>query len=182
MTGIIIWLKTIQHTVSLPLSVFLYGQIKFLLTCTPSLVAQSVKDLPAVQETQIRSLGQEDPLEKEIATHSSILAWEIPWTEKPGRVQSMGSQRVGHDWATNIHTSHRHYIKKWRWLCTTKTLFTNTRGSQIGLPTPDLAHADFPGPSFHILLSSPLTHFVCSRHGFSHWKPLSILFSLPRMS
>ena len=61
------------------------------------MAAQTVKDLPAVQETQIRSLGQEDPLEKEIATHSSILAWEIPWTEKPGRVQSMGSQRVGHD-------------------------------------------------------------------------------------
>ena len=62
-----------------------------------SMVAQMVKNLPAVQETQILSLGQENPLEKEKATHSSILAWEIPWTEKPGRVQSMGSQRVGHD-------------------------------------------------------------------------------------
>ena len=61
------------------------------------MVAQMVKNLPAVQETQILSLGQENPLEKEKATHSSILAWEIPWTEKPGRVQSMGSQRVGHD-------------------------------------------------------------------------------------
>ena len=61
------------------------------------MVAQTVTNLPAVKETQIRSLGQENPLEKEIATHSSILAWEIPWTEKPGRVQSMGSQRVGHD-------------------------------------------------------------------------------------
>ena len=61
------------------------------------MVAQMVKNLPAVQETQIRSLGQENPLQKEKATHSSILAWEIPWTEKPGRVQSMGSQRVGHD-------------------------------------------------------------------------------------
>ena len=60
-------------------------------------MAQMVKNLPAVQETQILSLGQENPLEKEKATHSSILAWEIPWTEKPGRVQSMGSQRVGHD-------------------------------------------------------------------------------------
>ena len=69
------------------------------------MAAQTVKDLPAVQETQIRSLGQEDPLEKEIATHSSILAWEIPWTEKPGRVQSMGSQRVGHDLVTkHTHT------------------------------------------------------------------------------
>ena len=58
-----------------------------------------VKHLPAVQKTQVRSLGQEDPLEKEMATHSSILAWEIPWTEEPGRLQSMGLQRVGHDWS-----------------------------------------------------------------------------------
>ena len=62
-----------------------------------SLVAQRVKRLPAMQETWVRSLGQEDPLEKEMATHSSTLAWNIPWTEKPGRLQSMGSQRVGHD-------------------------------------------------------------------------------------
>ena len=60
-------------------------------------VAQSVKNLPAVQETWVRSLGWEDPLEKEMATHSSILAWKIPWTEEPGGLQSMGSQRVGHD-------------------------------------------------------------------------------------
>ena len=53
-----------------------------------------------MQETQVWSLGQEDPLEKEIAIHSSILAWEIPWTEEPGRLQSMGLQRVGHDLAT----------------------------------------------------------------------------------
>ena len=50
------------------------------------------KNLPAKQETQVQSLGQEDPLEKEMATHSSVLAWEIPWTEEPGRLQSMGSQ------------------------------------------------------------------------------------------
>ena len=56
-----------------------------------------VKNLPAVQEIQIQSLGQEDPLEKGMATHCSILAWRIPWTEKPGRLQSMGSHRVGHD-------------------------------------------------------------------------------------
>ena len=62
-----------------------------------SLVAQRVKCLPAMQETWVRSLGQEDPLEKEMATHSSTLAWKIPWTEKPGRLQSMGSQRVGHN-------------------------------------------------------------------------------------
>ena len=57
-----------------------------------SLVAQMVKRLPAMWETQVRSLGQEDPLEKEMATHSSILAWKIPWTEEAGRLQSMGSE------------------------------------------------------------------------------------------
>ena len=62
-----------------------------------SLVAQRLKRLPPVQETRVRSLGQEDPLEKEMATHYSILAWRIPWTEKPGGLQSTGSQRVGHD-------------------------------------------------------------------------------------
>ena len=55
-------------------------------------MAQTVKNLPAMQETWVRNLGWEDPLEKEIATHSSILAWRIPWTEEPGRLQSMGSQ------------------------------------------------------------------------------------------
>ena len=62
-----------------------------------SLVAQMVKCLPMMQETQVQSLGWEDPLEKEMATHTSILAWKIPWTEDPGRLQSMGSQRVRHD-------------------------------------------------------------------------------------
>ena len=62
-----------------------------------SLVAQAVKRLPTMRETQVRSLDQEDPLEKEMATHSSSLAWKIPWMEEPGRLQSMGSQRVGHD-------------------------------------------------------------------------------------
>ena len=61
------------------------------------LVAQRLKRLPAMQETWVQFLGQEDPLEKEMATHSSILAWRIPWTEEPGGLQSMGSQRVGHD-------------------------------------------------------------------------------------
>ena len=67
-----------------------------------SLVAQRVKHLPAMQETQVRSLGWEDPLEKEMATDSSILAWRIPWTEGTGRLQSMGLQRVRHDSATNM--------------------------------------------------------------------------------
>ena len=66
-------------------------------------MAQTVKHLPAVQETWVRYLGWEDPLEKEMATHSSTLAWKIPWTEEPGRLLSMGSQRVRHDWATSLH-------------------------------------------------------------------------------
>ena len=60
-------------------------------------MAQRVKRLPTVWETRVRSLGREDPLEKEMATHSSTLAWKIPWTEKPGRLQSMGLQRVRQD-------------------------------------------------------------------------------------
>ena len=72
----------------------------FISLCTglrASLVAQMVKHLLVMRETQVRSLGREDPWEKEMATHSSILAWGIPWIEEPGRLQSMGSQRVGHD-------------------------------------------------------------------------------------
>ena len=63
-------------------------------------MAQQVKDMPAMEETKetwVQSLGQEDPLEKEMATHSSILAWKIPWTEEPGRLQSIGLQRAEHD-------------------------------------------------------------------------------------
>ena len=62
-----------------------------------SLVAQRLKRLPAIWETQVRSLGWEDPLEKEMAIHSRTIAWKMPWTEEPGRLQSMGSQRVGHN-------------------------------------------------------------------------------------
>ena len=62
----------------------------------PSLVAQKVKDLPAMQEIRVQFLGHEDPLEKGMATHSSILAWRIPWIKEPGGLKSRGSQRVGH--------------------------------------------------------------------------------------
>ena len=87
-----------------------------------SLVAQSIKNLPAVQKTRVWSLSWEDPLEKEMATHSSIFAWKISWTEEPGGLQSMGSQRVGHDWATNtylltllsiFHTSQSLLVLRW---------------------------------------------------------------------
>ena len=66
-----------------------------------SLVAQRLKCLPTMQETRVPSLGQEDSLEKEMVTHSSIFAWRIPWTEKPGGLQSTRSQRVRHNWATS---------------------------------------------------------------------------------
>ena len=67
-----------------------------------SLEAQMAKSLLTMRETWVQSLGEEDPLEKEMGTHSSILTWWIPWTEDPGGLKSMGSQRAGHDWATNI--------------------------------------------------------------------------------
>ena len=74
-----------------------------------SLGAQLVKNPPAMWETWVWSLGRKDPLEEGVATHSSILAWRIPWTEESGRLQSMGSQRVRHNWATE-HTAHIHCI------------------------------------------------------------------------
>ena len=84
-----------------------------------SLMAGMVKSLRAMQKTQVWSLGQEDPLEKEMVIHFSTLAWKIPWTEEPGRLQPMGSQRVRHDWATLLSfflvTSYM-IIKRWPWL------------------------------------------------------------------
>ena len=89
-------------------------------------VAQPVKNLPAMQETRVPSLCWEDSLEKGKATHPSILAWRIPWTEESGGLQSMGSQRVSHDWVTNIFTSSRivselvhlslHCVKCWGYI------------------------------------------------------------------
>ena len=76
----------------------------------PSLVAQRLKHLPGMRETWVGSLGREDPLEKEMATHSSTLAWRIPWREEPGRLQYMGSQRVWHDWAASLSLS---YVIYW---------------------------------------------------------------------
>ena len=75
------------------------------LKCLAYMVAQKVKRLPAMLETQVRSQDREDPLEKAMAIHSSTLAWKIPWTEEPDRLQSMGSQRVGHHWATSLSLS-----------------------------------------------------------------------------
>ena len=71
-----------------------------------SLVTQTVKNLPVMWETRVQSLGREDPLEKEMATHSSILAWRVPWTEEPGGLQSMGLQRVRYNSATSLSIAH----------------------------------------------------------------------------
>ena len=72
-----------------------------------------VKNLPAMQETWVWSLGWEDPLEDGMATHSSTLVWKIPWTEEPGRLQFMGLQRVGHDWVTKHSTAQETYLEKY---------------------------------------------------------------------
>ena len=78
----------------------------------------TLKHLPAMWETWVQSLGWVDSLEEEMATHSSILAWRIPWTEEPGGLQSMGSQRIRHDWATSLSLSlgHFHYVFGLLWL------------------------------------------------------------------
>ena len=73
-------------------------------------MAQMVNNLSAIQETRVRSLGQEDSLEKGMATHSNILACRIPWTEKSGRLQPLQSQSLGHDWATNAHTTREDHL------------------------------------------------------------------------
>ena len=72
-----------------------YKYVQLSKVCFPC--GSAVKNLPALQETQVQSLGQEDPWEERMGTHANILAWKIPWTEKPGRLCSKGSQRVGHD-------------------------------------------------------------------------------------
>ena len=77
------------------------------------LVAHMVKILLAMWETRVQSLGRKYFLEKEMETHSSILSWKISWMEEPGRLQFMGSQRVGHDWATNTFTSRLHIVETW---------------------------------------------------------------------
>ena len=95
LTMMIIWLIIQIHNIHKTLLVT--PQINTFILAGASLVAQMVKNMPAMQEAWVQSLDWEDPLEKGMATHSSILAWIIPWTEEPGRLQSMGSQRIGHD-------------------------------------------------------------------------------------
>ena len=100
-----------------------------------SLVAQTVKRLSTMWETWVRSLGREDPLEKEMAIHSSTIAWKIPWIEEPGRLQSMGSQRVGHDWVTSLSLS----FKKLYFINKLKHLFFS-----LYLAHPGIVNQEFP--------------------------------------
>ena len=113
-----------------------------------SLVAQTVKNLPAIQKTQVQSLGQEDALEKGMATHSSILAWRIPWTEEPGGLQSMGWQRVRHSWAMdsftftfqNLRRKKKNLRRGWRQdgnKCVWKSNVSDSYGDNLG-------HLDLP--------------------------------------
>ena len=88
--------NSLRHYLLFSKFLYLWSPKAFLLRTSP--VAQMIKCLPTMWETQVQSLGRKDLLEKEMATHSSILAWKIPWTEEPGRLQSMGSQRVGHNY------------------------------------------------------------------------------------
>ena len=103
----ILWKWNIGHLSSRPKEISIEYQCKKIsikYQCkVPSLVAQMVKNPPAMWETSVWSLGWDNPLEEEMATHSSILAWEIPWTEEPGKVQSIVLQKIVHDWATK-HT------------------------------------------------------------------------------
>ena len=107
--------------------------------------------LPAMQEmqkTQVRSLGQEDPLEEEMATHSSILSWRIPWTEESGRLQSMGLQRVGHNWATE----HTHRSSNW----SSHSILFHT--SRFPSPTTTISTTSLPfAPCFSDLVTSTLS-------------------------
>ena len=101
------------------------------------LVTQMVKNLPAMQETWVWSLGWEDLLEEEMATHSSILAWRIPWTEEPGGLQSTGLQRVGHDWTTNTFTFPLSgYLKCFPSDTVVKNLPTIQETQEIGVQSP----------------------------------------------
>ena len=83
-------------------------EVRYLFPNRASAVAQMVKTLPTTQETWVPSLGWDDSLEKGIATHSSIIVWRVPWTEEPGRLQSIGLQRIRHDWANNTFTFTSH--------------------------------------------------------------------------
>ena len=122
-----------------------------------------LKNPPAMQETQVQSLGQEDPLKKGMAVHSSILAWRIPWTEEPGRLQSMGSQRVRHDWTTN---STLYRDKVWYSNCPTRSV--HFLGGLLGVLIYDLA--------FEGVMMSLLPLFIHQASG-TDWVPVVMNWS-----
>ena len=128
-----------------------------------SLVAQMVKCLPTIRETRGQSLSQEDLLEKEMATYSSILAWKIPWTEEPGRLQSMGSRWVGHDWATSL-------VGYWGLRRTPSPSFQcSEKYTQRKLPRSLLAPGVSPWDPLRDSSPCPGTHLVTSlRNGSSY--------------
>ena len=111
MVFVFVWLLSLSrniHSCHCKWQDFFNDWIIFHYIYKASLVAQMVKNLPAMQETQVQPLGPEEPLEEGMATHSSILAWRIPWAEEPGGLQSLGSQRVEHDWVTKHTHTHTH--------------------------------------------------------------------------
>ena len=140
-------------------------------------VAQMVKNLPATQEIWVWSPGQEDPLEKGMATHSSILAWRIPWAEEPGGLQSMGWQRVRHNWVTNAHTKCQVRVKGGKislcWLC--NAMHLDCAGWCTFLITPQTKNM---GGKIHFVGRVNINHFtevmlrtalIFWRYMHSHW-------------
>ena len=123
-----------------------------------SLVAQTVKHLPAVQETQVQSLGWEDLPEKEMATHSSTVVWKIPWMEEPGRLQSMGSQRVRPDWTTSLSLF---FHVKWKGL----TFHQELKGENR-----EMEERQYFGSSVQFSLVAQLCPTLQS-HGLQHARP-----------
>ena len=119
----------------IPPALFFFLKIT-LATCSlwASLRAQLVRNPPAMQETWVWSLGQEDPLEKEMATHSSTLAWKSPWTEKPGKLQSMGLQRVRHDWKISLHMDTLSLTKEAKIYNGLKTISLTSGAGKSGQP------------------------------------------------
>ena len=147
-------------------------------TLPASLVVQTIKNLPVIQGTQIESLGQEDPLEKKTATHSSILAWRIPRTEESGGLQSMGLQRVGHDWAAKTDKIYFSSVRSVQslscvWLCDPMD------NSTLGFPvlhqllelTQTHVHwvSDDIQPSHPLSSPSPLAFILSQHQGLFKW-------------
>ena len=148
--------------------------------CQTSLVAQTVKRLSTMWGTRVRSLGWEDPLEKKMAIHSSTIAWKIPWTEDPGRLQSMGSQRVGHDWATSH--SFIHQFSSVVQLCPTLCNPNGLQHARLSClpPTPRSCSNSCPSSWWcHPTISSTVTRFSSCPQSFpaSESFPVSQFFA-----